>query len=169
MARSNRNKGDLIDDFVVEYEAAMAEARKAAETTATPAWQKLYTDFIELNQKSRDMAAVRLEELATGLRAKPLDADSLKELRESAKSATLASESAMCFDSQTVAPIRGTVEELARIIAEYEHEAMFAASRAPLTDSELPDRLADVIAHQAKASWNPRIGCVTASLSRSVS
>lgn len=162
MGRTNRNKsGDLIESFLVEYEAALAEARKAAETTATAAWQKLYTDFIEINQKARDYAAARLEELSVELRAKPLRDDTLKDLREAAKEAAAASESAICFDRQTVAPIRATVEELARIIADHEHEAMSAASRAPLTDSQLPDRLADVIAEQPKVAWNSRIGCVT--------
>lgn len=152
---------DLVSEFQSAYEDAVAECRKAMETTGTDGWQKLYADFMAGNEKRRIWAADQLDTLADSLRREALSEDDLKELKAAVKNATEACDAAASFDLQTVAPIRGTVEALSGIIGNYEQQAASMAARTPLTEAGLPDRLADAIHGVPKASWNPRVGCIS--------
>ncbi len=157
---SNRKPADMVVEFEQEYDSAFALTVKAAETTATDGWQSMYTAFLESNQAARNYEATALERLAEQLKHGLLDTDERKELKKRATEAANACDSADQFDCSTVAPIRKTVEDLAKIVADYENKAASATRQTPLLDSNLEGRMAEAISMKPRASWNPRVGCV---------
>src|ERR1700721_4735159 len=150
----------LIEEFQQEYDAALQHAEKAAELTATDSWGKLFCEFVDQSQKTRGFLAADLERTATDLRNQPLDEDAVKDLKDTVKKIVERCDDDATFDRQTVSPIRGTVAQLHKLIAEYESKASAAASKTPLIDSGLPDAMADAISRVPKAQWSPRVGVV---------
>ncbi len=160
--KSNRsNSGDLVQQFEEEYDAAFTLARKAAETTATDGWQAMYIAFLEANSFSRNSLGAELEKLAERLKHQPLDVEDRKQLKKLATSAADVCDNADSFDLSTVEPIRGTVQALTRIVADYENAAARDARQVPLIDPYIEQRMAEAIQAKPRAAWNPRVGCVT--------
>lgn len=159
--KSNRKPDDLVAQFEEEYDSAFVQAQKAAETTATDGWQAVYVSFMEHNQASRAYAAKGISDLTDVLGQKPINSDDRKELKKQVTLAVEACEAAEAFDLSTVAPIRKTVEQLGRIIADYENKAASAARQTPLLDAHIEGRMAEAIAMKPRAQWNPRVGVVT--------
>ena len=157
---SKNGPQSLIEEFEQEYQTALSAAEKASEMTATDQWRDFFAAFMDTCQKTCGHLAADLERIASELRNKPLDEDGVKDLKDTVKKIVEHCDDAATFDRQTVAPIRGTVEALHKLIAEYESKASAAASKTPLIDSGLPDQMADAIARQPKATWNPRNGMV---------
>lgn len=159
--KTNRSrKDDMVEEFQEAYDDALAEVRKAAETTATDGWQQMYCAFIKSNKDARESAADLLDQQSTALRQKPIDGDGVKELKGAVKDATDACEQAAFFDAQTVGPIRGTVEKCHMLISEFEGRAEAASQSTPLTDGDVAQRMSEAILSVPKATWNASVGFI---------
>lgn len=159
--KTNRSrKDDLVEEFQEAYEDALIETRRAAETTATDGWQAMYCAFQRANKDARESAADRLDQLSAALRQKPINGEAMKELKGAVKDADDLCEQAALFDASTVAPIRGTVENCHRLIADYESRAEAASLNTPLTDGDIAQRMSEAILAVQKATWNASIGFI---------
>ena len=149
---NKRKQSDIVAEFEADYGEALAEARKAAETTATDGWLAIYDNGVNGNQKLRNETADLIEADAAIMRGDAVPAEgALKDLKDHVKTLVDLCDIAAMFDASTVSPLRGTVERLNEIMREYEAKAEADQRDANLIAGDVGERMTSAIAAQPKA------------------
>lgn len=151
---------DLIERFNAEYEAAMIDARRSAEHTATEGWLDLYRMRRESYQADRRRQAERLRALADTLESAGLDEDGEKAIGEVKKECCEMREAMDHWRLLTVGPVREPVDRLEAIIRQARAQAHRDEADAPLVNVGLVELMNMAIKEVHKATWNDETGRV---------
>lgn len=144
-----------------KYFAAVDNAKQAAETTATPAWQSNYREQLRFHRGVISMQSKTLESIAESLKMREPGEDDEKEINDAKKQLTDERIRWQAFLRRTTLPFSDTVQicdELRKSVMTSAHEA---ERDNPLVDNGLANEVRRIVAEWPKPEWNAESGEVT--------
>lgn len=165
MAKRNESIHERAERFVAEaqqkYTDALAEARQAAETTATTAWQGIY-------QQQRDFHRNAVSEQTKVIIAEAGDIAAFgasetheKAIRDAVKAITEERIRFEAWRNRAVFPISMRVNRCEEIIAKLKHDANEAERNESLISHGLARAVGEIVDGWPKAEWDDEAGIVT--------
>jgi hypothetical protein len=165
--RQAKNQSDeMIAKFQEAYATQVEEARMAAETTATAAWQALYANHREGVKKAFRELAKELRIKAEQMEGGVWTAEDEKELGELKKQVTELRERNALFEIQTIAPVKKPVDECEKVIRDAVNEAVREEDYAPLVLKGLATDVRRAAAAVDRPRWDVEKGVVVIEPSR---
>lgn len=164
-AKKTEDSGDekvdlFIAPFQQQYSEAIHEAREAAATTATPAWQNLYKSNIDQHRSLVKSNIERIENTCESISAGDTYEEAEKDIKDAVKH--LADERVRfgAWRQRAVNPYESSADKCTGILERVQRAASDAESDNPLHDRGLALAVHDRIAKWPRAEWNNDKGAV---------
>jgi hypothetical protein len=158
---STEERVDLfIAPFQHEYSEAIADARQAAETTATPAWQNNYKANIDSHRKVIKAAVSEIENLCETIQAGDTFEDAEKDIAKATK--RLAEERVRfgSWRSRAVYCYERSAERCQEIVKNVMRSASEEERENPLIQHSLAVKSQERLNAWPRAEWKDDVGAV---------
>lgn len=157
------SRGELfVAEWQEKYGVALEEARAAADTTGTAAWQRVYAENREAHRRR-----TRGECMAIGLAAEAIreqggsTEDDEKQIKDCVKRLSEEREQHEAWLSRAVQPYQIPAENAADLIRKCNFAADETERNAPLANSGLADEVRAITATWPKVKFDSGTGIVT--------
>lgn len=152
---------DAIQAFRHEYEPVLAEAKDAAEMTASPGWQRLCYARRQEDLEGRRRVAKGLKAVAESIEDNGATSEDLKALSAATMDAAEVHLTADRFRVNTIEAVTKPVNELVRIVDKFLARARREEQEDPLHNAGREELMRAAIAEQPLAVWNDERGIIT--------
>lgn len=150
----------FIAPFQQSYSEAIAEARQAAETTVTPAWQSNYKTNLDYHRKIIKQAVGEIENLCGMIQAGDTFEDAEKDIGKATK--RLAEERVRfgAWRTRAVQVYEKAANRCIEILSSTMRQATDEQRENPLIQRELAANVQERIAFWPRAEWSDDVGVV---------
>jgi len=162
---NQNNPEERADNFLAQYQekysAAIDDARKAATTTATEAWQTRYSDCVKTHKQAIAEHAREIEYELKKIKTGDATEDGVKAIRAAAKAMDDERIRHSAWWSRAVMPYENAAIACEGIITGAINGARKTEQQAALTAHGLSEAVRNRIAKWPRAQWDEETGVVT--------